>query len=564
VRRFFVVLLAVLLTAGSLSFAPADARTWRRSDKRCWTNPLSRRETCRSQSRSQPGPRPPEQVNPSTPPPGSLPPDLTPPGFPSPTPAPPQPLPPGAYDIGTPDLVDLWVDPASGDDTRTGATRVEALRTVAEAWRRIPQGTTLTGGFRVALTAGVYPADTMPNYWESRWGTFASPIVLQAMDGAGTARLASMNVYDTRYLYVLGVRIDSGGEPFHCELCDHLLLRDVTLAGTGDPADYSSPQETLKVNQSRHVYVETSDIGGAWDNAIDFVAVQYGHLRRNTVHRSRDWCAYSKGGSAYITVDSNTFYDCGTGGYTAGQGTGVQFTEPPWIRYEAYGIRVTNNVVHDTEGSAFGVFGGYDVLFAYNTAYRVGSRSQLVDVAHGGRSCDGAPDAAAVAACAARLGVGAWGSTDEGGDYVPNRNVWFYDNVIVNPDGFVSGWQHLLVQGCVSPPAGFAAPRPSCADDGAVFRANVIWNGTPAHPLGVDGDLAADILAHNAVNTVRPLPANPAGGDYCLTNGAELPAAVAIPPFVWDDVTPAASPSNEVTADRRGNTRGVAGAPGAC
>jgi hypothetical protein len=33
-------------------------------------------------------------------------------------------------------------------------------------------------------------------------------------------------------------------------------------------------QETVKVNQSRHIYIEDSRLSGAWDNVIDFVAVQ--------------------------------------------------------------------------------------------------------------------------------------------------------------------------------------------------------------------------------------------------------------------------------------------------
>jgi hypothetical protein len=43
---------------------------------------------------------------------------------------------------------------------------------------------------------------------------------------------------------------------------------------------------------------------------------------------------------------------------------------PPWLQYEAYSVRVTNNVVSKTLGAALGVAGGYDVLIAYNTAYR--------------------------------------------------------------------------------------------------------------------------------------------------------------------------------------------------
>lgn len=38
-------------------------------------------------------------------------------------------------------------------------------------------------------------------------------------------------------------------------------------------SDAPVAHETVKVNQSTHVYIEDSRIGGAADNAIDFVAV---------------------------------------------------------------------------------------------------------------------------------------------------------------------------------------------------------------------------------------------------------------------------------------------------
>ena len=60
-----------------------------------------------------------------------------------------------------------------------------------------------------------------------------------------------------------------------------------------------------------------------------------------------------------------------------GQGTGLQFMTAPWLHYEAYGIRVVNNIVHDTEGAGLGVNGGYNVLIAWNTLYRVGRRSHV-------------------------------------------------------------------------------------------------------------------------------------------------------------------------------------------
>jgi hypothetical protein len=45
------------------------------------------------------------------------------------------------------------------------------------------------------------------------------------------------------------------------------------------------------------VYIESSTIGGAWDNAIDFVAVQYGHITGSKIHTG-GWCLYVKVGRA--------------------------------------------------------------------------------------------------------------------------------------------------------------------------------------------------------------------------------------------------------------------------
>ncbi len=46
----------------------------------------------------------------------------------------------------------------------------------------------------------------------------------------------------------------------------------------------------------------------------------------------------------------------------------------PWIQYEAYDIRVVNNLVYDVWGAGLGVMGGVNILMAHNTLVRVGSR----------------------------------------------------------------------------------------------------------------------------------------------------------------------------------------------
>ena len=98
------------------------------------------------------------------PPPGTASPSVPPatdPGTPAPGPT----LPAGEYDIGTPRTTDLWVDPAAGQDDRDGTTRSTALRTVTEAWRRVPPDTAGgDAGRRILLLPGRYLEGDVPNY----------------------------------------------------------------------------------------------------------------------------------------------------------------------------------------------------------------------------------------------------------------------------------------------------------------------------------------------------------------------------------------------------------------
>lgn len=481
------------------------------------------------------------------------------------------------YDIGSPGVQDIWVDPAGGDDGRSGASRSEALRTVSAAWDRIPSNTVLTTGYRIMLVAGVYPEEDVPIYWEARYGTYAAPVILQAADGAGSARLPSLTFYDVRYLYLIGLRVEArGGDVVQCEQCNHLLIRNSQLVGVGNPYDYDSPQEALKVNQSRYVFVEDSELSGAYGNALDFVAVQNGHLQGNRIHDAVDWCAYAKGGSAYLRIEGNEFCNCGTGGFSAGQGTGFEFMVSPWLHYEAYDIKIINNVVHDTDGAGLGVNGAYNVLIAYNTLYRVGSASHVLEFVHGNRACNGN-----TAACQSNLNAGGWGVTGDGGQWIPNRNVYVYNNVVYNPAPFQSQWTHFAIQGPVTPPSGSHVPSPSKADDNLVVSGNVIWNGPTGHPLGTEESDAGCqpanptcnttlLLSRNAINTLQPQLANPAAGDFRPATGGNLFTAVtyAIPGFTWSDAptwpaVPAGNLSNAVTRDRNGVLRTTTSPPGA-
>ncbi len=501
------------------------------------------------------GCRPPAPVTPVTvPAPAAPAEDVTPTG-PDPGPAPaPAPVTldsfpttvDGAYDIGTVTVTDLWVDPVNGSDTATGTTRATALRTLDAAWRSIPQATVLTTGVRIRILPGTIAEGDAPNYWEDRWGTATAPVIVEAEDGPGTAHLPPVNAYGLRYTYFLDIGIENPNDPFHCERCDHLLLRDVTLHG-------SDAHETLKVNQSTNVYVEGSTIGGADDNAIDFVAVRGGHLRANTVGPAGDWCSYAKGGSAQLIVQANHFKNCGTGGFVAGQGTGLQFMEAPFTHYEAYGIAVLDNLITGMEGAGVGVNGGFQVLVAHNTMYSVGSRGHAMEVAYGRRSCDGQPGDEGRERCQQLLDGGAWGTTrvDDGDNFVriPNRHVYFYNNLVLDPGSEPGADEHVHLD---DPYAGTAQSGSGLgavvADDDVRFAGNVLWYTNGAGTVsGFGGAADTAFFAGNTVNVFAPTLADPGHGDFHPV-GTPLPAGTAIPAFgAWD--VPGAEPFSGVIAD---------------
>jgi hypothetical protein len=467
------------------------------------------------------------------------------------------------YDVGDPVLVDVYVDPVSGDDASAGDSLPAALRTLSEAWNRIPTGAELTTGYRVHLLPGEYTADMIPVYWESRYGTYEHPIIIQGDTDQNFVTLrAPINLFDSRYVYFVGLTLTPGTDAFHCERCDHVLLYDMSIMGA-DPETYQA-QETVKFNQSTHIYIERSRISGGWDNALDFVAVQHGHVIGNRIYNAGDWCFYTKGGSAYIHIERNGFALCGTGGFSAGQGTGFQYMVAPFLHYEAYYIRFINNLVNDTPGAAVGVQGGFNILIANNTFANVGARSHLLDVVYGSRSCDGQADDPTRERCAEYLAAGGWGNTliADGENYVriPNRHVYIYNNVFYNPDT-PSQYQHFTIFQPYTGESqtGTNVSVPTLADDDLRIAGNVIWNGAADHPLGIEYDAGcaaanptcneAQIRRDNEINAAPPL--------YGATLVTEFPPAD-IPPFVDDDpAVPALDTDNTVRFDLYGNPRSV-------
>jgi hypothetical protein len=423
----------------------------------------------------------------------------------------------------------IVVDIRRGSDRASG-TGSRPLRTVAEAWRRIPQARELTRPVRVLVRPGRYGARALPNYWESHWGTEQAPIVVKAAR-RGKVSFAAVNLFDLRWVAFDGITFKDRFDLFHCELCRHVLLTRSRL--TGSPRQL---HENVKVNQSQHIAITNSFISGADDNAIDFVSVQYARITGNTIERANDWCAYAKGGSAFVLVARNRIRHCGTGGFTAGQGTGFQFMTPPFIRYEAYGIEVLDNEISDVEGAGVGVNGGYDVVVARNRMWDVGTRSHWIEVGYGSRSCDGQPGDEGRERCASNLAAGGWGTTrvDDGTNYVriPDRHVWVLGNVIDNPRA--QGDQIFNVaepfSGDSQDGSGLGDVR---SDDDLVIADNLIaGRGLPSGVEECSG--CGDVPGSNSLDARPGLFRAPGRGDLRLAAGVAAPSPV-LPSFDWSD-----------------------------
>lgn len=494
------------------------------------------------------------------------------------------------FNIGTPTVRDLWVDPVHGSNANPGATRATALATVGEAWSRIPAGSTLTAtGYRIMLVAGQYTEANLPsNGWmESRRGTLQCPVILQAADGLLSAHLHRyLDIYGVSYLYLIGLDFvtdpgyGGGGNVVHVAGSDHVLIRNCRLNGFDGSG--LQPQETLKVNQVRFMYVENSEISGAYWFALDFVAVQFGHILNNRVHDSGDDCMVLKGGTAALRVERNEIFNCGVCGFTAGQGTGFEFMVSPWLHYEAYDLKFVNNVVHDVGNAGLAVRGGYNILLAYNTLYRVGigtTGGAMLLVAPGGRSCDGD-----TAACLERNSAGGWGPaapSSGNGECIPNRNVYVYNNLFYNPAPARTMYSHFDVHGPVDPPAGFNLSGPSRSDDNLQIRGNLIWNGPADLSLGVGGlttgcqatnptCFEAQLRRDNTINLIQPQLVNPAAGNFQPVAGGNAFSvpAFALPDFPGNDrpqppLAPTGTLTNTVLLDYLLQARTTTRPPGA-
>ncbi|MCW8131598.1 MAG: right-handed parallel beta-helix repeat-containing protein [Planctomycetota bacterium] len=481
-----------------------------------------------------------------------------------------------AYATGNPVLKDLWVDPAAGDDAASGRSRAEALRTLGAAWARIPREG-CAHGWRVLCAPGVHlPPDNGQWLFDDRAYAPERPIVFQSEKGAASLELPQVLFLRCRGIQVLDLTFKATGNKqvipsdnivLHFVYSQDVLVRGVTAVGLEGPNGL--PLLTVKANQCQRVYVEDCDFSGAGGNALNFGAVHYGHVVRSRFHKTGAECMYVKGGSAHHLIAGNEMFDGKNHGVLAGQGTGFQYMIPPWLHYEAYDVKIVNNVVHDA-GSGIATTGGYNILLAWNTCYRVGTSRDTIVIGMGGHGWFGERPKIVDEYFA----LGGW-CTPEGTELynIPCKNVTVCNNVIYNPDGFESRHAHIGLSGPVKNPPGCNLPEYSRADDGLVLRGNAIWNGAKDKPLLDDVENmyhlaarptadAAAILRENAVNTLRPELIDPERGDFRPVPGGSLIrlAPTEIADFPGGDAptrppVPAGTLDNAVPLDRAGRPR---------
>jgi len=445
-----------------------------------------------------------------------------------------------SYAIGTPTLQSIWVDPVTGDDQHPGTSRATAKRTLSAAWELIPADTDFTTGYQILLTPGTYESADVPTQLTDRHGTAQFPIVLTASDGANTATISStltLSHVDYFYLSDLTVAPISGGPAIHCSRCTYFLLKNMTVVA----AQNSVATTNLAVSKSRHVYLEENDISGG----VSYDAVQYGHIYGNSIHDASNNCLTTGTGSALLTIEANRIDMCGGSGYSAGQNSGFEDMQAPWIHYDAYDIKFRNNIITNTQAAGMTVRAGYNVLLANNTLYNTGITTAPIAIQLGRRVC-----MSDVRACGDNVAQRGWGTSQLNGSgvVVPNRNVFIFNNVIVNPSSAAS-LQHLIVEPPQAPSSASHIPSPSRADDNLRIAGNVWWNGATNLPLGVGGSQGCSdsnltcntslIRANNRINTLQPEFTDGAANDFHPLRNGNLTGITSITIPDFPDLRPA-------------------------
>ena len=513
---------------------------------------------------------------------------------------------PKYYDIGSPTLTNIWVDPVNGNDNNNGLTKTSAVQTIRAAWTIIP-GTTTTTGYKICLVAGDYVyRDLATNnivglYLDERHGSFNYPIIIESVDSSLSAHIySSLDFRDVRYVYLIGLDFKTdplsgeGGNTIHFASGDYILIKNCRINGFDGIT--RKPQETLKVNQVKYIYVEDSDISGAFWFSLDYVGVQYGHIQGCKIHDASVDCLLLKGGTAQIRVEDNLIYNADRFGFSAGQGAGFDFFVVPWLHYEAYDLKFFNNIIYNTNYAGIAVLGGYNILIAYNTLYKVGIDKSgdrtLFSFNLGQRGCDGAENDT----CDAHHQLGGWSpgpwstpplpyGTEV--DCIPNKNIFVYNNIFYNPGADSTIGNQFEIRAPydasdLSPTflQSSNLPNPVFSDDNLQIKGNLIWNGTGGKLLISEENSGAQdsnptcnraqLLTDNIINTFEPQFVNHSLLNFHpqINSNIFTSTTYSVPDFLGNDkparpIIPTGNLVNTVSRDYDGLVRSTTNPPGA-
>lgn len=509
-----------------------------------------------------------------------------------------QTLDPRAWDLGEPGpFVDVYVSP-TGSDTNNGLTRQTPLRSVSTAWSLMNNTLLANFGFRINLMNGDHTCDLpdcTPILTQTVATTRQHPIIIRAVDGAGSATLVgglTLRNPSNVYLMDFSIRSIPGQKPPSEALLavfsgQNILLRNLRLIAP-DPAQYPENSDVdagIGILNSTNLHVEQCQLQGQSENGVVVVGSQHVELLKNDIAGATNWGVMTFAGTAYLKAEANTVRDCRRG-ISLGGGSLFSLMTAPWLHYEIYDARVVNNLLHDVTGTPLNVAGGYNVLIAWNTLYRVATdeteAAPLFQAVHGTRHCTND------SLCATYLALGGWGADSVLGQAapIPNRNVYLYNNVFFNPLPTRTLVSHFAVDAPMTTTEGTNIPSPSRADQNVRIKGNVIWNGGSGQhgilmmvsadgrepgcdPQNIDCN-EIQLKQDNSINEFAPELIDPANNNYAPKPGGNLISARTFiaSDFSWVDApknppVPSGSISNGTPLDFSGGHRPAANSPGA-
>lgn len=509
-----------------------------------------------------------------------------------------QSLDPRAWDIGEPGpFVEVYVSP-TGNDANDGRTRQTPLRSLSTAWNRMTDTLLANSGYRINLMNGDHTCDLpncVPVLEQTIPTTRQHPIIIRAVDGPGSATVVgglTLRNASNVYLMDFSIRSIPGQEPPSEVLLgmfsgQNILLRNLRLIAP-DPTQYPENDDvdaSIGILNVTNIHLEQCQLQGQSENGVVVVGSQHVELLKNDIRGTEEWGIMAFAGTAYFKAEANIIRDCGRG-ITLGAASIPSLMTTPWIHYEIYDARVVNNLLHDITGVPLSVAGGYNVLIAWNTLYRVATdetkAAPLFQAVHGIRSCEGD------SLCDDYRVLGGWGPDSTGDEEapIPNRNVYLYNNVFHNPLPSRTLVSHFAVDAPIPTTEGTNLPNPSRADQNVRIKGNAIWNGGDGQHgilmmVSVDGrEPGCDpqnidcneiqLKQDNTINAFAPELVDPANGNYAPKPGGNLIGARTFiaADFSWADAptnppVPSGSVSTVIPLDFSGGNRPAANSPGA-